>query len=270
MAITRCFFVFCALPSLAAALDDAPPPLRAPVHPRQNVEEFAPLEARYIRFFIARTAGSAPCIDELEVYGPADPGKNLALASNGTRATASGALSEYRIHALAHINDGIYGNGHSWICDTAENGWVTLELPAPAQINRIIWSRDREGKFIDRLPIDYRFEVALAPGQWRLAASSADRAPLTGIFESNPSQREFVASYTPGGSEPAIVSGAPGGWNREYVIQTWQTPQGLPSNTVTSIVQSRDGWLWIGTTHGIARFDGVNFVTYGESDGLRA
>ncbi len=129
----------------------------------------------------------------------------------------------------------------------------------------MIWSRDREGKFIDRLPTKYRIETALEPSTWQVVASSEDRAPLTGIFDSNPSQRGFAASYAPSGSEPAT---GPSASNREYVLQTWQTAQGLPSNTVTSILQTRDGWLWIGTTHGLARFDGREFTTLGESDGL--
>ncbi|MEO8352990.1 MAG: two-component regulator propeller domain-containing protein, partial [Chthoniobacteraceae bacterium] len=241
------------------------PPLRAPVHPRHNVEEFSPVEARYVRFTIDETAGSQPGLDELEIYGPADPQKNLALAANGAKATASGTLSEYRIHALSHINDGIYGNAHSWISDRINGSWVMIELPQPAVIQRVIWSRDREGKFIDRLPTKYRIETALAPGAWQVVASSEDRAPLTGIFDSNPSQRGFAASYAPSGSEPAT---GPSASNREYVLQTWQTVQGLPSNTVTSILQTRDGWLWIGTTHGLARFDGREFTPLGESEGL--
>ena len=42
------------------------------------------------------------------------------------------------------MNDGLYGNARSWICDTVRDGWVELELPAPARIDRIVWSRDRQ------------------------------------------------------------------------------------------------------------------------------
>src|SRR5262245_51180815 len=47
-----------------------------------------------------------------------------------------------------------------------------------------------------------------------------------------------------------------------YIIQSWQTEHGLPQNYVTSIAQTTDGYLWIGTYNGLARFDGVRFVTY--------
>ena len=149
---------------------------RAPVHPGRNVEEFPPIDARFLRFTIDRTTtGAQPCLDELEVYGPEDPERNLALAANGTRARASGTLPGYRIHALPNINDGLYGNGHSWISDTPGQGWVELEFPAPVRLHRVVWSRDRERKFIDRLATEYRIETAVEAGGWRAAATSADR-----------------------------------------------------------------------------------------------
>ena len=51
---------------------------------------------------------------------------------------------------------------------------------------------------------------------------------------------------------------APGG----YLERTWQTEQGLPQNSVTDIVQTQDGYLWLGTFNGLARFDGVRFVNF--------
>lgn len=48
----------------------------------------------------------------------------------------------------------------------------------------------------------------------------------------------------------------------QYKIDGWQTEQGLPLNTVQSLLQTRDGYLWVGTAGGLARFDGVRFTTY--------
>ena len=45
-------------------------------------------------------------------------------------------------------------------------------------------------------------------------------------------------------------------------VDFWRQPQGLPQNTVMTIRQTRDGYLWIGTKGGVARFDGINFTTY--------
>src|SRR6185437_1911659 len=48
----------------------------------------------------------------------------------------------------------------------------------------------------------------------------------------------------------------------EFGRQTWETENGLPQNTVHSILQSRDGYIWVATEGGLARFDGVKFVVY--------
>ena len=40
------------------------------------------------------------------------------------------------------------------------------------------------------------------------------------------------------------------------------TENGLPQNTVQAIIQTRDGYLWIGTQEGLARFDGLNFTVF--------
>src|ERR1044072_8540013 len=48
----------------------------------------------------------------------------------------------------------------------------------------------------------------------------------------------------------------------DYLIDVWSGDTGLPSSSVTSIAQTPDGYLWIGTHNGLARFDGVRFVTF--------
>lgn len=48
----------------------------------------------------------------------------------------------------------------------------------------------------------------------------------------------------------------------QYKFDTWQIEQGLPQNTVQAICQTRDGYLWLGTQEGLARFDGVRFVAF--------
>src|SRR5262245_22863046 len=45
-------------------------------------------------------------------------------------------------------------------------------------------------------------------------------------------------------------------------LRTWNTATGLPQNTVHSIVQTPDGYLWLGTRDGLARFDGVRFKVF--------
>lgn len=45
-----------------------------------------------------------------------------------------------------------------------------------------------------------------------------------------------------------------------FLQQVWQTDHGLPHNIVNAIIQTRDGYLWIGTRRGVARFDGMRFT----------
>jgi ligand-binding sensor domain-containing protein/signal transduction histidine kinase len=48
----------------------------------------------------------------------------------------------------------------------------------------------------------------------------------------------------------------------DYLMDVWDTENGLPSSTVTAIAQTPDGYLWVGTYNGLARFDGARFVTF--------
>ena len=48
--------------------------------------------------------------------------------------------------------------------------------------------------------------------------------------------------------------------------QVWRQPQGLPQNSVLTMLQTRDGYLWLGTKGGVSRFDGVRFTTFDDRD----
>src|SRR5271169_1690397 len=43
-------------------------------------------------------------------------------------------------------------------------------------------------------------------------------------------------------------------------LSVWTSESGLPQATVNTIVQTTDGYLWMGTEEGLVRFDGVRFV----------
>ncbi|HEX2617680.1 MAG TPA: two-component regulator propeller domain-containing protein [Flavobacteriales bacterium] len=51
-------------------------------------------------------------------------------------------------------------------------------------------------------------------------------------------------------------------------FRAYTVADGVPSNTVYSVLQDRDGFLWFGTDAGVARFDGLHFRTYTTTDGL--
>jgi ligand-binding sensor domain-containing protein/signal transduction histidine kinase len=51
----------------------------------------------------------------------------------------------------------------------------------------------------------------------------------------------------------------------QYTRQVWHVQDGLPEDTVQAMQQTPDGYLWIGTTGGLARFDGSRFLSYRRS-----
>jgi ligand-binding sensor domain-containing protein/signal transduction histidine kinase len=52
----------------------------------------------------------------------------------------------------------------------------------------------------------------------------------------------------------------------EYSHRVWRTEDGLPQNRVKAIAQTPEGYLWIGTSEGLARFDGVRFLIFDHSN----
>jgi ligand-binding sensor domain-containing protein/signal transduction histidine kinase len=54
----------------------------------------------------------------------------------------------------------------------------------------------------------------------------------------------------------------------EMLYRKWDTQSGLPQNSVRTIIRTRDGFLWVGTEGGLARFDGQRFTAYGLREGL--
>ncbi len=150
--------------------------LRNPVHPRLNIERFPPVKARHLRFTVTTTTDIEPCIDELEVFSR--EGVNVALAGSGTKTKASGTYPNSEIHRLEHINDGKYGNSRSWISHEYGRGWVQLDFATEVEITRIVWARDREEKFKDRLATGYHIDVSIDQTNWTEVASSRDRRPF--------------------------------------------------------------------------------------------
>src|SRR5262245_5796257 len=48
----------------------------------------------------------------------------------------------------------------------------------------------------------------------------------------------------------------------QYGRDVWDGDSGLPQNSVDAILQTRDGYLWLGTQEGLVRFDGVRFAVF--------
>ena len=53
----------------------------------------------------------------------------------------------------------------------------------------------------------------------------------------------------------------------QYTRTVWTQEQGLPQDTIRAIAQTADGYLWLGTDEGLARFDGYEFVIFNKGNG---
>ncbi|MCB9913182.1 MAG: ATP-binding protein [Planctomycetes bacterium] len=53
---------------------------------------------------------------------------------------------------------------------------------------------------------------------------------------------------------------------RDYMVQSWRKEHGLPDDRVLSLLCDRNGFLWVGTRKGVARFDGQRFLTWSRSN----
>ncbi|MBI3922447.1 MAG: hypothetical protein HY318_13580, partial [Armatimonadetes bacterium] len=158
---------------LIAAVLAADPPIHSD---KPNILAFPAQEAKFVRFVIRATSGDVqPCIDELEVYSPDNP-KNLALASNGGKATASSLLEGYVQHAIEHLNDGEYGNAQSWIPATSSEEWAQIQLPdgdagnsrrAVPVVSKVVFSRDRLRQYGDRVPTDVEVLLSTDGKEWK-------------------------------------------------------------------------------------------------------
>ncbi len=149
--------------------------LRSPVNARVNIDRFKPVRAKFVRFVVFATTTAEPCLDELEVFSTGPIPKNVALATAGAKVRSAGDYPPSDKHKLEHLIDGRYGNGRSWVAAQIGRGRVTVEFAAPTEIDRVLWGRDREVQFLDRLPTRYRIDVSTDGEDWRVVASSDDR-----------------------------------------------------------------------------------------------
>ncbi|MBI5388551.1 MAG: ATP-binding protein [Verrucomicrobia bacterium] len=83
---------------------------------------------------------------------------------------------------------------------------------------------------------------------------------LAAKFRLGPALRRWLVWPLLGVLATPLPSETPG--LKRYLIDVWQSERGLPQNTVTGIAQTPDGYLWLSTLDGLARFDGVGFKMF--------
>ena len=57
----------------------------------------------------------------------------------------------------------------------------------------------------------------------------------------------------------AMADSPPG---QDFLVHNWDVDEGLPSTCINAVVRTPDGYVWVGTRHGLARFDGIRFVVF--------
>lgn len=53
---------------------------------------------------------------------------------------------------------------------------------------------------------------------------------------------------------------------RQYVHRGWRSEDGLTQNSVNTVLQTSDGYLWIGTEEGLVRFNSTQFTTFSKAN----
>ena len=167
-----------------------------------NLEEFhfKPVTTREIRVLFTRPYVR---VDEMEVFGPQDPEKNLVHHSTGVQVQSLRKFDNVR-GPIDLINDGEYGT-QAWNARAPNKGkerpWVQFSFQQPRQVNMIRMSTNREDFYeTDYLTglnpkayTGYRVEVRDAEGTWK---------PVGGTYaanqqlKNNPRRREVVSKLT--------------------------------------------------------------------------
>ena len=159
-------------------------------------------------------------LDELEIFGPQNRRRNLALASAGTRTHSPEEMAVLRAE-LHKVNDGHYGTegwGSRAPKGSKQKPWIEFTFPELQEINRIRLSTNRE----DFLETDYleglnkfnfggyRVEVHDADGNWMQVASTMNFEQLNRKHNSRSAVleqlQELIHQVNEEGPQPSFVA----------------------------------------------------------------
>jgi signal transduction histidine kinase/ligand-binding sensor domain-containing protein len=142
----------------------------------------------------------------------------------------------------------------------AENGWTHLAL---------VRDRGVATFYVDGIPRGAPVTDEPAPaGTVHLSVSAGGTGGFKGLID-----EARIFTFAPGGFTPDDLllrrpAGAKGSTTPEeaphsnYQVKTWGGEDGLPHHSVTALAQTDDGYLWVGTRGGLARFDGRQFTVF--------
>jgi hypothetical protein len=140
--------------------------------------------------------------------GPPNGTNNLAFVGNGAKpATASSALPDPK-HQPQGINDGTYGNAHSWI-GLAPRSWFQIDLGKVAAIGQFKLGRDRNGELSDRQIGYLKIETSVDGQTWQTVFEQSELGALKGyspdksiLVSVAPTQARFVKATVGSCKEP--------------------------------------------------------------------
>jgi ligand-binding sensor domain-containing protein len=148
--------------------------------------------------------------------------------------------------------------------------WLALALPlaccpyqcAPAEPSPINDSSRLVPYRLTHLAFDLDGRLIRAPAPLRTVVSSLyyGEAITNVVFTEEWGRAADTNPKGLPGSAPARPA------RPQYGIDRWTSEHGLPANKVNALLQTRDGYLWIGTVGGLARFDGVRLTAFDESN----
>jgi signal transduction histidine kinase/ligand-binding sensor domain-containing protein/CheY-like chemotaxis protein len=75
-----------------------------------------------------------------------------------------------------------------------------------------------------------------------------------------------VVGCLAGSIQPAAAGLNPDKQIGQYTRTVWEASTGLPQNSVQTVLQTRDGYVWLGTEEGLVRFDGEKFEVFNRTN----
>ncbi|MFO0750861.1 MAG: hypothetical protein U1F43_35100 [Myxococcota bacterium] len=130
---------------------------------------------------------------------------DLAWSGNGFArpAVAKDTIAGFAIHDQAHVNDGYYGNGASWVSASAD-AWVKIDLGRLMRVDGVRLGRDRTGGFNDRGSGGFAVLLATTDAVYAAGNAADDASEYMKVVEASaaevaaaPAGATFVAAFTP-------------------------------------------------------------------------
>ena len=193
-AVLSAIILLCPILSVAQVVKDDSTVFRQIKPSQPNVIPFDSIQAKFLRFVVYSSHNGDPAIDELLIYGTDDEDAPNLARINVKRVAASSCIVGYDIHRTENVVDGNFGNAASWVAGktpTCENPeWIEIEWNDPVVVNRVVFSRDRQGEYADRVPLHFEIQISNDGEIWEGVASVVgflDEVPQKGLSSYNSS-----------------------------------------------------------------------------------